>query len=335
MPLAGQPGYAGPANVARVLKIFFHDACFDGTSSAALFAAFYRDVIDPGVEIRPVGMMHRDGNPFDGVPLDADDHACVDFRFCPDTRMRWWFDHHPTAFQPPALRDVFEREHLPTWFFDPDAPSCAGLIARTLAAGWRWQPPPRLVEAVQWADAIDAARFASAEAATALTSPAQRLAAWLAHGRTADDTVQYVEWLSHDSLADIAARPEVAEELAEVEAERRRDLDAIRRIAVWRHDIVVFDRFDDPGARSPGFLGYQLFPGCVYAVSGTRNAHTIKIAVGVNPWSKQPRRHDIGALCARFGGGGHAAVGGVTLGADELPRARDTMAAIIHELETT
>ena len=143
-----------PADVARVLKIFFHDACFDGTTSAALFAAFYRDVIDRGAKTRPVGMIHRDGNPFEGVPLDADDHACVDFRFCADPKMRWWFDHHPTAFQPPALRSVFEREHLATWFFDPGSPSCAGLIARALAAGWDWKPPPHLVEAVQWADKI-------------------------------------------------------------------------------------------------------------------------------------------------------------------------------------
>src|ERR1043165_4890528 len=96
MPLAGRPGYARPANVARVLKILFHD------------------VIDRDVELRPVGMIHRDGNPFEGVPLDGDDNACVDFRFCPDPRMRWWFDHHPTAFQPPPLREVFEREHRPT-----------------------------------------------------------------------------------------------------------------------------------------------------------------------------------------------------------------------------
>jgi hypothetical protein len=321
--------------VARVLKIFFHDACFDGTTSAALFAAFYRDVIDREVEVHPVGMVHRDGNPFEGVPLDADDHACVDFRFNADPRMRWWFDHHPTAFQPPALREVFEREHRPTWFFDPGAPSCAGLIARELESGWDWKPPPRLAEAVQWADMIDAARFASAEDATALSSPAQRLAAWLAHGRTPADTAHYVDLLSHESLAAIAARPEVAAALAEVEAERARDLDEIRRLAVWHGEVVVFDRIDDPGARSPGFLGYLLYPSCLYAVSGTRHTNSIKISVGVNPWSKQRRRHDIGALCARFGGGGHAAVGGVTLKPDEIGRARATMTAVIRELETT
>jgi hypothetical protein len=321
--------------VARVLKIYFHDACFDGTTSAALFSAFYRDVIDRDVDVRPVGMVHKDGNPFDGMPLDADDHACVDFRFCADPKMRWWFDHHPTAFQPPLLRSVFEREHLSTWFFDPTAPSCAGLIARALETGWDWKPPPHLIEAVRWADTIDAASFASAQAAVALVAPAQRLAAWLAHGRSPVDTARYVEWLSRGSLAEVAARPDVAVELAAVEAERAAELAAVARLGVWHDDVIVFDRFDDHGARSPGFLGYLLFPTCRYAVSGTRASNSIKISVGLNPWTTLPRRHDIGELCARHGGGGHASVGGVTLGPDELDRARVTMAAIIHELTTT
>jgi hypothetical protein len=321
--------------VARVLKIFFHDACFDGTTSAALFAAFYRDVIDRGAGAHPVGMIHRDGNPFEGVPLDADDHACVDFRFCADPRMRWWFDHHPTAFQPLALRSVFERDHLPTWFFDPTSPSCAGLIARALGTGWDWKPPPHLIEAVRWADTIDAAQFASAKDAVALDNPAQRLAAWLAHGRSPLDTAQYVEWLSRGSLAEVASRPEVAPQLAAVEAERARELEVVRRLGVWHGDVIVFDRFSDPGARSPGFLGYLLYPSCLYAVSGTRLPQSIKISVGVNPWATTPRRHDIGELCARYGGGGHAVVGGITLGPDELARAGTTMDALVHELSTT
>jgi hypothetical protein len=318
--------------VARVLKVYFHDACFDGTTSAALFAAFYRDVIDKDADVRAVGMVHRDGDPFDGVPLDADDHACVDFRFCADPKMRWWFDHHPTAFQPPELRRVFDRDRLATWFFDPAAPSCAGLIARSLAGGWDWQPPPHLIEAVGWADKIDAAQFASAEEAVALVAPAQRLAAWLSHGRTPLDTAHYVEWLSRGSLAEVAARTEVAAQLATVEEERARELDAVRGLGVWHGDVIVFDRIADVGARSPGFLGYLLYPTCLYTVSATRTQANIKISVGTNPWSTTPRRHDIGELCARFGGGGHAVVGGVTLGPDELARAQGTLRAIIREL---
>jgi len=96
----------------------------------------------------------------------------------------------------------------------------------------------------------------------------------------------------------------------------------------------VFDRFDDLGARSPGFLGYLLFPQSLYAVSGTRTPTSIKISVGVNPWTSMPRLLDIGELCARYGGGGNAVVGGVTLRADELPRARETMKQLVRELES-
>ncbi len=317
----------------RVLKVFFHDACFDGTTSAALFAAFYRDVIDPLIEVRPVGMNHRDGNPFDGIALDADDHACVDFRYSADPKMRWWFDHHPTAFQPAALRAVFDERHASTHFFDPTAPSCAGFIARMLVAGWDWTPPPHLVEAVAWADTIDAARFPTAQDAVSLGNPAQRLAAWLAHGRSPVDTARYVEWLSRASLAEVATRPDVAPALAAVESERAAELEAVGKLAVWHGDVVVFDRTADVGARSPGFLGYLLFPTCLYLVSATRNAQSIKISVGVNPWTSAPRRHDIGALCAKYGGGGHAVVGGVTLRADELERTQQTLTALVAELQ--
>ncbi len=314
------------------LKVFFHDACFDGTTSAALFSAFYRDTVDKHVAIMPIGMVHKDGNPFEGIPLDADDHACVDFRFCPDPRMRWWFDHHPTAFQPPSLRTVFERDHLETWIFDPKAPSCAGLIARSLETTWGWKAPAQLRDAVVWADKIDAAQFSSAEEAIALVEPAQRLAAWLAHGRSGLDTARYVDWLSRSSLEEVAARPELAPQLQTIADERGRELDAVKRLAVWHGEVILFDRIDDVGARSPGFLGYLLFPTCLYTVSATSTTTSIKISVGLNPWGTKQRRHDIGELCARYGGGGHAVVGGVTLRADEQLRARETMRAMIAEL---
>jgi hypothetical protein len=289
-------------------------------------------VVARDVTSLPIGMIHRDGNPFEGVPLDADDHACVDFRFSPDPRMTWWFDHHPTAFQPPALREVYDQRHSPTWFFDPGAPSCAGLIRRALAQGWTWTPPPHLADAVAWADKIDAAKFASAEEAVSLDNPAQRLAAWLAHGRSKLDTARYVNWLAHSSLAEVAERPEIAPQLAQVQAERGTEIAALRRLAKWHDDVIVFDRFGDVGARSPGFLGYLLFPECLYQVAATRTQDSIKITVGVNPWTTKSRRHDIGTLCARYGGGGHAVVGGITLRADELERGRATLAALVGEL---
>lgn len=279
-------------------------------------------------------MAHRDGDPFDGVPLDADDHACVDFRFCANPKMTWWFDHHPTAFQPPSLRDVFEREHKDTWFFDPSAASCAGFMARMLASRYGWRPPGHLVDAVVWADKIDSADFASAEEAVALELPAQRLAAWLAHGRTGGDTAHYVDWLTHNSMAEVAERPELKAHVAMIQSQRAQELEVAKRVGAWHDDVIVFDRLADVGARAPGFLAYVMFPNSLYAMSATRTAAAIKISVGVNPWTTAAPRSDldVGALCARFGGGGHAVVGGITLGADEVARARQTMAALVTEL---
>jgi nanoRNase/pAp phosphatase (c-di-AMP/oligoRNAs hydrolase) len=54
--------------------------------------------------------------------------------------------------------------------------------------------------------------------------------------------------------------------------------------------------------------------------------------VGWNPWGARPRGHDLGALCERFGGGGHAAVGGITLPTDAVARARTIVDEIVGSL---
>ncbi len=97
-------------------------------------------------------------------------------------------------------------------------------------------------------------------------------------------------------------------------------------------ELVVIDLLDHPAAASPGFLGYALYPECRYTISAVRAHGAIKIAVGHNPWVAAPRAHDVGALCERLGGGGHAVVGGVTLGATETARARATIEALVAAL---
>ena len=62
-------------------------------------------------------------------------------------------------------------------------------------------------------------------------------------------------------------------------------------------------------------------------VAGFRNA----LPKDLRAYS-EPRRHDIGELCSRHGGGGHAVVGGITLRGDELPRARETLKLLVREL---
>ena len=80
------------------------------------------------------------------------------------------------------------------------------------------------------------------------------------------------------------------------------------------------------------FIPYYFYPETTYNVALTQSEFRTKISVGSNPWSPRPRLHNIAEICERYGGGGHAVVGGVTLRGDELPRARDTLAAIVKEL---
>ena len=316
----------------RTLKIFFHDGCFDGVSSTAMFARFYREAVDAAAVTTAVGMAHRVGDPFSEVAFDADDHACVDFRFSPAPAMRWWFDHHATAFQPAELREVFEERRSPTWIFDPVAPSCAGLIARSLHAGWGWQPPEHLQELAQWADRIDSLSYPSAAAALALTSPAQRLSVFLASAAGPLDTAQVAALLVDQPLAQVAALPQVEAAAAKVEAERAHTLELLRQVAVRQRQVVVLDLLARPGARAPGLLAYLLFPDCRYTVSAVASAQAVRISVGHNPWSGAAPGHHLGELCQRFGGGGHQAVGGVTLEPHEVELGRQVLHSVAQAL---
>lgn len=316
----------------RTLKIFFHDGCFDGVSSTAMFARFYRDAIDASAQVTAVGLGHRVGDPFSEVVFDASDHACVDFRFSPAPAMRWWFDHHATAFQPAALRDVFDERRSPTHIFDPDAPSCAGLIARRVAQGWGWQPPDHLRELAQWADRVDSLAYASAAEAAALTTPAQRLSVYLSSAAGPADTARVAALLVDRSLAELAALPEVDAAACKVAAERARTLELLRSVAVRRRQVVMLDLLDVPGARAPGLLSYLLFSDCRYAVSAVASPQAVRISVGHNPWTGAAPGHHLGELCQRFGGGGHQAVGGVTLEPHELALGRQVLHALTDAL---
>jgi hypothetical protein len=314
-----------------LVKVFFHDACFDGTASAAMFAGFYRSRT-PGARFAPVGVNHKLGDPFAGIPIDGDDNACVDFRYTDHPRMRWWFDHHATAFQPDHLRAHYLARVDDRTAFEPGAPSCAGLVARTTASRFGWQAPAHLRELAAWADIVDAAAYPSAEAACSLDEAAQRMALWLGERRDPATTARYVLALIDRPIAEIEAEAWVQADLAPALERRARDFDAWQRIADVRDDVVIFDLLDEPRLRAPGFAGYALFPASTYSVTLGATDEAIKVGVGWNPWGQGHRTHDLGALCARHGGGGHAVVGGVTLPRDAIELGRDVARNIVSVL---
>jgi hypothetical protein len=77
---------------------------------------------------------------------------------------------------------------------------------------------------------------------------------------------------------------------------------------------------------------YALFPESAYSVMLTRSKTKCKISVGYNPWSPFPRKHSIAAICERYGGGGHAVVGAISLAVDRVEEARLLTRSIAEEL---
>src|ERR1039458_10465497 len=78
-----------PKNV----RVFFHDRCFDGAASAAVFTRFCRERMNPDSQSFYTGMTHRARHPFEEKMFDGDENAIVDFKYNPSPRLTWWFDH--------------------------------------------------------------------------------------------------------------------------------------------------------------------------------------------------------------------------------------------------
>src|SRR2546425_9200408 len=57
------------------VRLCFHDRCFDGTASAALFYRFYRERFDADAEFGFTGMTHRAAQPWEPELFDGDENV--------------------------------------------------------------------------------------------------------------------------------------------------------------------------------------------------------------------------------------------------------------------
>jgi hypothetical protein len=101
------------------VRIFYHDHCFDGAATAAVFAEFFRATQDPRSEFVYTGLAHRASQLFDEALFDGDQNVIVDFKYCSSPRVTWWFDHHQSAFLSPADAEHFRHDTSGKKFYDP------------------------------------------------------------------------------------------------------------------------------------------------------------------------------------------------------------------------
>lgn len=316
------------------LRVLHHGSCFDGAASAGLFCRFFQERVMPGVvDVVYSPMDHKEAGP--AIPpelLDGDVNACVDFRYSSDPKMHWWFDHHVSTFQSAADEAHFRADTSGRKFYDPKAKSCAGFLARVAAERFDFDLGPHR-ELLHWANIIDGALFESAAVAVELREPALRLMTWVEANRDLELSERFIGDLVSRPLVDIARTAYVADPLEPILEQHRRNIEIIRQTARLEKGVVYTDLSGEPISTVNKFIVYYLYPEARYAVTVLAPGKRMKISVGSNPWPKTPRTHDIAKICERYGGGGHPAVGAISLPKTEVERSREIAAEVLAELQ--
>ena len=316
------------------VHVFFHDRCFDGAASAAVFTRFYQDCFRSDAEFVYTGLVHRASQLFDEKLFDGDENAIVDFKYSASSRLHWWFDHHQSAFLSSEDAEHFRRDRTGRKFYDPSFKSCTKLIDSVGREKFGFAAPD-LEELIHWADIVDGALFADAETAVKMEAPALRLALVMEAGPDSDMARWLIPQMAARSLAQIVADKKIADLFDPLYQRHLHSLDLIRQLGHCERGVVFFD-LTGPGIEVYNkFAPYYLFPDCLYCVSVCPSSFRTKISVGSNPWNKAAALHNLASICERYGGGGHARVGAISLEPGKLEQARRIARDIVEELKTT
>jgi hypothetical protein len=181
---------------------------------------------------------------------------------------------------------------------------------------------------------IDSAAFPSAQFAVERKDPVMQLMTVVEqHG---DDAflARMIPRLLTEPIEDVARSPEVQAEFAPMKAQHEAFIEMVRGASKEKDGVVLVDLSDRIIDAAGKFVTYALYPQSAYSVLLSRSKSKCKISVGFNPWSPVPRRHNIAAICERFGGGGHPVVGAVSIAADQVDRARAIAREVADELAT-
>jgi len=313
------------------LRLLHHGHCFDGVASAATFTRFYTERIHPEAEVNYGGLLHRPGNLFDLALLDGDENAIVDFKYAATEKLTWWFDHHQSAFLTPADEEHFRADHSGKKFLDATRKSCTEFIADVARNQFGFADEP-LKDLIHWAHIIDGALYESAAQCVELKEPALQLMQVIESDPDDRFMEQIIRELTVKSLDEVAGCEEVQRRFQPILKQHLQTLEAIRRKAISANDVVQFDLVDEGYEGFNKFIPYYLYPETTYTVALTRGSQRTKISVGSNPWAPRPRTHNIAKICERYGGGGHAVVGAISLGTDQVETGRQIMKEIVAEL---
>ncbi|HEY7095100.1 MAG TPA: phosphoesterase [Terriglobales bacterium] len=316
------------------VRVFYHDKCFDGASSAALFSRFYRERIRNDVELVYSGLLHRAGALFNENDFDGDENAIVDFKYSSSPKITWWFDHHESAFLTPEDAAHFEHDESNRKFYDPDFKSCTSFIAMIAEQRFGFDPNP-VADLVYWTDIIDGALYPDARSAVEMEAPAMKLTMVIESAKDSNFVPRLIPLLATKPLSEILKEPFVAELLPQLLQRHERSIKILEDRAQMKDGTLFFDITDQDLEGYNKFIPYYLYPDSVYNVGLSKSSFRVKVSVGSNPWAKADRLVNLAKICERYGGGGHARVGAISFDVSQNDAAHRAAQEIVGELRAS
>jgi hypothetical protein len=316
------------------VKVFYHDKCFDGACSAALFARFYQERIREDVEFVFHGLLHRAGALFDEADFTGDENAIVDFKYSSSPRITWWFDHHESAFLTPGDAEHFEQDQSNRKFYDPSFRSCTKFLATVAEQRFGFNPAP-VSEVIEWADIIDGALYPNATSAVEMREPAMKLTMVIESAQDPGFVPKLIALLATRSLASILEEPFVAALMPPLLERHQRSIGILRERTEFKDGTIFFDVTDQELEGYNKFIPYYLHPTSIYSVGLSKSSFRTKVSVGSNPWSQDERMVNLARICERYGGGGHARVGAISFDVKQEEAARQAARDIVEELRAS
>jgi hypothetical protein len=316
------------------VRVFYHDKCFDGASSAALFSRFYRERIRNDVQFEFTGLLHRAGALFDENQFDGDENAIVDFKYSSSPKITWWFDHHESAFLTPEDAAHFEQDQGNRKFYDPDFKSCTSFIAMIAEQRFGFNASS-VADLVRWTDIIDGALYEDAKTAVEMNAPAMKLTMVIESAPDSNFVPQLIPLLATKPLGEILEAPFVAPLLPPLLKRHELSIGILKERTECKDGTIFFDVTDQELEGYNKFIPYYLHPESIYSVGLSKSSFRVKVSVGSNPWAPSEPTVNLAKVCERWGGGGHARVGAISFDVTKQEEARRAAFEIVNELRAS
>ena len=247
------------------------------------------------------------------------------------------FDHHRSE----TLRNT---SHVGNHVIDADAPSAARVVWRHYGGA---QTFPTVDEALMKAvDQADSARYTLEEV---LHPKGWTLLNFLMDARTGlgrfrdfrisnyQLMMALIDACRTMNVHEILARPDVRERVDLYFQHEPKAVDQLLAASTAHGNVVVVDlRDQDPIWATNRFMVYALFPQCnlsIHRMWGLRKQNTV-FAIGKSIFERTCAT-DVGALCLRYGGGGHAAAGTCQIEHSMADKVIGELIAAAHRDEAT